>query len=63
MRVRVLFFGILREIAGKTVDDIELPQGVSVRELIARYEGQIPQLREWVHSIAIAVNDGGGSHR
>jgi MoaE-MoaD fusion protein len=56
MRVRVLFFGVLRELAGKAVDEIEMPDGGSVREVIARYASEIPQLRELLPSVAVAVN-------
>lgn len=56
MRVRVLFFGILREAAGKATDEIELPEGASIREVIAHYETQIPQLRQSLNSLALAVN-------
>jgi len=56
MRVRVLFFGILRELAGKATEEIDLPEGASIREVLARYEGQIPRLRESLSSIALAVN-------
>ena len=56
MRVRVLFFGILREMVGKSIDQIDLPEGASVRDAIARYELQIPRLKESLSSLALAVN-------
>ncbi len=56
MRVRVLFFGILKEMVGKSADLIELPEGSSVRELLADYESRIPRLKEALASIALAVN-------
>jgi MoaE-MoaD fusion protein len=56
MRVRVLFFGILREMVGKSIDQIDLPEGASVRDAIARYELQIPRLKEFLSSLALAVN-------
>jgi molybdopterin synthase catalytic subunit len=42
--------------AGKAADEIELPEGASIREVIARYETQIPQLRQSLNSLALAVN-------
>jgi MoaE-MoaD fusion protein len=56
MRVRVLFFGVLKELAGKPTDEVELPDGASVRELLQRYESGIPQLKTSLSSIALAVN-------
>lgn len=56
MRVRVLFFGVLREKAGTSAEEIELPEGASVRELVAHYETRIPTLRESLGSLALAVN-------
>ena len=56
MRVRVLFFGILKELAGKASDEIELREGASMRDLLAHYEAQIPRLKEALPSLALAVN-------
>jgi molybdopterin synthase catalytic subunit len=56
MRVRVLFFGILKEMIGKSADLIDLPDGASVRDVLARYESQIPRLKESLPSLALAVN-------
>ena len=56
MRVRVLFFGMLKELAGKATDVIEVPDGASVRTVIAHYESQVPPLRHSLSAIALAVN-------
>jgi molybdopterin converting factor subunit 1 len=56
MRVRVLFFGVLKDLSGKSSDSLELPDGASVRDVLAQYEAQIPQLRESLPSLALAVN-------
>lgn len=56
MQVRVLFFGILRELAGKESAALEVAADASVRDVIARYEGEIPQLKQYLSSIALAVN-------
>ena len=56
MRVRVLFFGVLKELTGKSADEIELQDNASVRDLLARYESSIPRLREALASAALAVN-------
>ena len=56
MRVRVLFFGMLKDIAGKTADAIDLPEGASVRDVLKKYESQIPRLKQSLPSLALAVN-------
>jgi molybdopterin converting factor subunit 1 len=56
MRVRVLFFGILKDLVGKASDTLDLDQGASVRDLLAHYETQFPRLRESLSSLALAVN-------
>jgi len=56
MRVRVLFFGVLKEIVGKSVDLIDLADGALVRDVLAVYESQNPSLKESLPSLAVAVN-------
>ena len=56
MRVRVLFFGILKEIVGKPADVIDVPDGASVRDVLASYESQMLRLKELLPSLALAVN-------
>jgi molybdopterin synthase catalytic subunit len=56
MRVRILFFGILKDLAGKSSDSLEMPEGSSVRELLSRYSSQTPRLHPSLASIAVAVN-------
>src|SRR5450432_1522130 len=56
MRVRVLFFGMLKDAAGKSSDEIEIEDGASVRDLLAHCEARIPRLKEAMGSLAVAVN-------
>lgn len=56
MRVRVLFFGGLKELAGKSVEEVELREGARVADLLATYGSQLPQLGKWFASMAVAVN-------
>jgi molybdopterin converting factor subunit 1 len=56
MQVRVLFFGVLRDLAGKSSDSLQLPDGGSVRDVLTLYEAEIPALKKHLSSIALAVN-------
>jgi len=56
VRVRVLFFGQLREIVGVAEDDAELSEGARVEDLFERYGRRYPKLAEFRPSIAASVN-------
>jgi MoaE-MoaD fusion protein len=56
MRVRLLFFGILKDLAGRSRDTLDLPEGATVREMLAICESKIPRLNAALASSAIAVN-------
>jgi MoaE-MoaD fusion protein len=56
MRVRVLFFGMLKDLTGMPSDVVDLRDGASVRDVLAHYEAQIPHLQESLPSLALAVN-------
>ena len=56
MRVRVLFFGMLKEMAGRAADEIDLRDGASVRDVLAHYEAKVADLKRSLPFVAIAVN-------
>jgi molybdopterin synthase catalytic subunit len=56
MRVRVLFFGVLKELAGKPCDTLDLPEDARVRDLLSSLESKIPRMKDAMASLAVAVN-------
>lgn len=56
MRVRVLFFGQLKEITGVAQEDAELSDGARVEDLFERYGRRFPKLAAFRPSIAASVN-------
>ena len=56
MKIRVLFFGVLRELTGRDAETIDLPDGGVVRDLLRHYAGQTPRLEKILPSLAVAVN-------
>ncbi len=56
MPVRVLFFGQLKDLAGRSSESLDLPAGASVRDLLDHYASLFPRMKEWLPSLAIAVN-------
>jgi len=56
MRVRVLFFGMLREVVGLPSEDAEFPPGADLRAVFENYAARYPRLRELAPSIVVARN-------
>jgi molybdopterin synthase catalytic subunit len=56
MRVRVLFFGLLKDLAGKSSDLLDLPESASVADVLAHYQERIPRFKDSLPSLAVAVN-------
>jgi molybdopterin converting factor subunit 1 len=56
MRVRILFFGMLKEAAGKPSDTLDLAEGSSVANVVEYYGSRIPRFKEILPSVAFAVN-------
>jgi molybdopterin synthase catalytic subunit len=56
MRVRVLFFGMLKDLAGTTSDSLELSDGAVVRDVLEHYASHWPRMKESFGSLAVAVN-------
>ena len=56
MRVRILFFGMLKDVAGRSSDWLDLPAGASVRDALDRYASQLPAMKDAMPSLAVAVN-------
>jgi molybdopterin synthase catalytic subunit len=56
MQVRVLFFGVLKDLAGRSSEEVNLPEQASVSDLIGLYNSRISDLGRMLPSIAISVN-------
>ncbi len=56
MQVRILFFGVLKELAGRERDSLNLPEGATLVHVLNHYQERIPQLKKFVSSIAMSVN-------
>jgi molybdopterin synthase catalytic subunit len=56
MRLRVLFFGMLKDLVGRPSEDIDLPDGSDLGAVFERYASRFPRLRELAPSIVAARN-------
>ena len=56
MRVKVLFFGMLKDIVGRMEEQVDLAPDARLSTLFDHYAGQYPRLREMAGSIVMARN-------
>ena len=54
MKVQVQFFSRLRDLAGRSEIDLEVPEGTTVADLLEMLYSQTPALRAWDKSILLA---------
>ena len=57
MRVRVLYFGIVRERLGIRQETLELPEGASVGAMLDALAGLRPAFASGVRSVRVARNE------
>jgi molybdopterin synthase catalytic subunit len=57
MRVKVLFFGSLRDAMGRSTDSLDLPDGAELRELLDLLSRDKPSISALIPSIALSVNE------
>jgi molybdopterin synthase catalytic subunit len=57
MNIKVLFFGLTRDLTGFNQEQVNLPEGESLDSLWRRYESRFPRLKELSPSLLAAVNE------
>ncbi len=56
MQIRVLFFGMLKDLAGHASDSLSLPEHATLGDVLSHYERSIPQLKDLTTFLAMSVN-------
>jgi len=56
MQVKVLFFGMLKDLAGQASDSLSLPDDAILSDVLKGLAQRIPRWKEFAASIAMAVN-------
>jgi len=56
MQVRILFFGVLKDLTGRGSDLLSLPEHSTLGDVFIHYEESAPRLGELAASIAISIN-------
>ena len=54
MKVHVQFFSRLRDLAGTSTMDVEVPEGTTAADLLEVLYAKTPALRDWDKSILVA---------
>jgi molybdopterin converting factor subunit 1 len=54
--IKVLFFGRLKEIVGRSEDSLEIANGASIAELFSQYRNTHPELAGYQGSLAASRN-------
>ena len=56
VRIRVLFFGVLRDVVGLREDSLDIPDGGRLGLVFELYAGRFPRLRGMAASVVLALN-------
>jgi molybdopterin synthase catalytic subunit len=56
MKIGVLFFGMLKDVVGRSGETVVLPEGARVREVLLYYAHEAPRFEAMVPLLAISVN-------
>jgi molybdopterin converting factor subunit 1 len=56
MQVRVLFFGMLKDLAGRSSEALTLPDQATAGDVLQHYAQHIPPLKAALSAVAISVN-------
>src|SRR5947207_105871 len=56
MYVKVLFFGVLKDVAGRPEESLDIPPDATMRSVFDYYAARLPRLRQMAGSIVMAKN-------
>jgi len=56
MQIRVLLFGVLKDMVGQPTERVDVPEGARVGDLLAQYSSRFPQFAAFATSLAVSVN-------
>jgi MoaE-MoaD fusion protein len=57
MQIRVLFFGVLKELTGTADEPVTLAANATVGDLLSQLESRSPRLKSMLSSVAMSVNE------
>jgi MoaE-MoaD fusion protein len=57
MQIRILLFGVLKDLVGRSTDMVDLPDGTRVKDVLSHYARQAPRIEAMLTSLACSVNE------
>ncbi len=56
MQIRVLVFGALKDMLGRSTETLDLPEGARVEAVLSHYSRHTPRFQDLLPSLAVSVN-------
>ena len=56
MKIRILYFGILKDLVGQAAETVELPELATLADLLAHCKSRTPRLGDHLAGIALSIN-------
>jgi molybdopterin synthase catalytic subunit len=56
MQIRVLFFGVLKDVVGRSSETLDLPEGSRLQAALSHYADRVPRFQAMLPSLALSVN-------
>ena len=56
MQIRVFFFGVLKDLVGRSSETLDFPEGAHLEDVLSHYARQAPQFRAMLPVLAFSVN-------
>jgi len=56
MQVRVLFFGMLKDLTGRESESLSLTEPATLNDVVRHYEERVPGLKALLPAIALSIN-------
>ncbi|MGA9356061.1 MAG: molybdenum cofactor biosynthesis protein MoaE [Terriglobales bacterium] len=57
MQIRILFFGVLKDLVGRSTDVVDFPEGTRLQDVLDHYLRQTPRLKPILSALAFSVNE------
>ena len=56
MKLRILYFGVLKDLTGHAAEAVDLPEHSTLADLLAHCESRTPQIKDFLAGIALSIN-------